>query len=190
MNNRKNCSIEEVKRLLGLEEYYPRMVIHPIPTRDYYYKVEGQPFTLYTYWQLRDKGVKDEKNNTQNTPKGGTLMEQTEQSIQRSGNLNPMWGKRHSAESKKKISDTQKARYAAISKAITEREDILDYGEDDTQTRRNVLRHLLDNNDLRFDNVKQAADFFVIMLGRDKIEEIIHREIHKYINENCTLREG
>ena len=37
------------------------MVIHPIPTRDYYYKIEGQPFTLYTYWQLRDKGVKDEK---------------------------------------------------------------------------------------------------------------------------------
>ena len=117
-------------------------------------------------------------------------MEQTEQSIQRRGNLNPMWGKRHSAESKKKISDSQNARYAAIKKAITEREDILDYGDDDTQTRRSVLRHLLDNNDLRFDNIKQAADFFVIMLGRDRIEEIIHREIHKYINENCTLREG
>ena len=117
-------------------------------------------------------------------------MEQTEQSIQRSGNLNPMWGKRHSAESKKKIRDSQKARYAAIKNAITEREDILDYGEDDTQTRRSVLRHLLDNNDLRFDNVKQAADFFVIMLGKDRIEEIIHKEIHKYITENCTLREG
>lgn len=61
MNNRKNSSIEEIKRLIGLEECYPRMVIHPIPTRDYYYKIEGQPFTLYTYWQLRDKGVKDEK---------------------------------------------------------------------------------------------------------------------------------
>lgn len=117
-------------------------------------------------------------------------MEDTTKSVMRSGNLNPFFGKRHSAESKKKISDSQKARYAAIRKAITEREDILDYGEDDTQTRRNVLRHLLDNNDLRFDNVKQAADFFVIMLGRDRIEEIIHKEIHKYINENCTLREG
>lgn len=117
-------------------------------------------------------------------------MNQTKQSMERSGNLNPMWGHKQSQETKKKISDTQKARYAAIKKAITEREDILDYGEDDTQTRRNVLRHLLDNNDLRFDNVKQAADFFVIMLGRDIIEEIIHKEIHKYINENCTLREG
>ena len=108
----------------------------------------------------------------------------------REGNLNPMFGKRHSTESKKKISDTQKARYAAIRKAIQEKEDIVDYGDDDPETRRRVLRHLLNNNDLRFDNVKQAADFFVIMLGRDRIEEIIHREIHKYINENCTLREG
>ena len=117
-------------------------------------------------------------------------MNTTKQSMEKSGNLNPMWGRKQSQETKKKISDTQKARYAAIRKAITEREDILDYGDDDAQTRRNVLRHLLDNNDLRFDNVKQAADFFVNMLGRDRIEEIIHKEIHKYINENCTLREG
>ena len=117
-------------------------------------------------------------------------MNQTKQSMERSGNLNPMWWRKQSQETKQKISDTQKARYAVIRKAITEREDILDYGDDDTQTRRSVLRHLLDNNDLRFDNIKQAADFFVIMLGRGRIEEIIHREIHKYINENCTLREG
>ena len=117
-------------------------------------------------------------------------MEQTEQSIQRSGNLNPMFGKRHSTESKKKISDSQKARYAAIRKAIHERENILDYGNDDPQTRREVLRHLLDNNNLKFNSVKQAADFFVIMLGQDKIEEIVHRTIDKYIAENCTLREG
>lgn len=115
-------------------------------------------------------------------------MNQTKQSMEKSGNLNPMWGRRQSAETKQKISDTQKARYAAIKKAITEREDILDYGDDDTQTRRSVLRHLLDNNDLRFDNVKQAADFFVIMLGKDRIEEIVHRTIDKYIAENCTLR--
>lgn len=117
-------------------------------------------------------------------------MNTTKQSMKKSGNLNPMWGRKQSPETKQKISNTQKARYAAIRKAITEREDILDYGDDDAQTRRSVLRHLLDNNDLRFDNVKQAADFFVIMLGRDRIEEIIHREIHKYINENCTLREN
>ena len=115
-------------------------------------------------------------------------MNQTKQSMDRSGNLNPMWGRKQSQETKKKISDTQKARYAAIRKAITEREDILDYGDDDTQTRGSVLRHLLDNNDLRFDNVKQAVDFFLIMLGRDRIDEIVHQTINKYIAENCTLK--
>lgn len=115
-------------------------------------------------------------------------MNTTKHSMEKSGNLNPMWGRKQSPETKQKISDTQKARYAAIRKAITEREDILDYGDDDTQTRRSVLRHLLDNNDLRFDNVKQAADFFVIMLGRDRIGEIVHQTINKYIAENCTLR--
>lgn len=115
-------------------------------------------------------------------------MNQTQQSMEKSGNLNPMWGRKQSQETKKKISNTQKARYAAIRKAITERDDILDYGDDDPLTRREVLRYLLDNNNLRFDNVKQAADFFVIMLGRDRIEEIVHRTIDKYIAENCMLK--
>lgn len=116
-------------------------------------------------------------------------MEDTTKSVMRSGNLNPMWGHKHSAESKKKISDSQKARYAAIRKAIHEREDILDYGDNDPQTRREILRHLLDNNNLKFNSVKQAADFFVIMLGKDRIEEIVHRTIDRYIAENCILRE-
>jgi hypothetical protein len=117
-------------------------------------------------------------------------MNTTKQSMEKSGSLNPMWGKRHSQETKQKIANSQRERYAAIRKALTEKEDILDYGNDDPQTRKEVLRHLLDKNDLKFDTVKQAADFFVIMLGRNRIEEIIHKEIHKYITENCTLREG
>ena len=108
--------------------------------------------------------------------------------MDRSGNLNPMWGRKQSQETKKKISDTQKARYAAIRKAINEREDILDYGDDDLETRKEVLKRLLANNNLKFDNVKQAADFFVIMLDKERIEEIIHRTIDKYITENCTLK--
>ena len=109
--------------------------------------------------------------------------------MEKSGNLNPMWGRKQSPETKQKISDTQKARYAAIRKAIHEREDILDYGDNDPQTRREILRHLLDNNNLKFNSVKQAADFFVIMLGKDRIEEIVHRTIDRYIAENCILRE-
>ena len=35
-------------------------------------------------------------------------MENTMQSIKKSGCLNPMWGKRHNVETKKKISDAQK----------------------------------------------------------------------------------
>ena len=114
-------------------------------------------------------------------------MGDTTKSVMRSGNLNPMYGKRHSTETKERISNTQKARYAAIRKAIHEREDILDYGNDDPQTRREVLRHLLDNNNLKFDTIKQAADFLVIMIGKDRIEEIVHRTINRYISENCTL---
>ena len=117
-------------------------------------------------------------------------MNQTKHSVERSGNLNPMYGKRHSVETKLKIANSQRARYAAIRKAITEKDDILNYGEDTFQARKEVLRNLLDKNNLHFDNVKQAADFFVIMLGKDRIEEIIHREIDKYISENCTLRDS
>lgn len=117
-------------------------------------------------------------------------MNQTKHSVERSGNLNPMYGKRHSVETKRKIANSQRARYAAIRQAITEKDDILTYGEDTFQARKEVLRHLLDKNNLHFDNVKQAADFFVIMLGKDRIEEIIHREIDKYISENCTLRDS
>ena len=116
-------------------------------------------------------------------------MEDTTKSVMRLGNLNPMFGKRHSTETKERISNTQKARYAAIRKAIHEREDILNYGDNDPQTRKEILRHLLDNNNLKFNSVKQAADFFVIMLGKDRIEEIVYRTMDRYIAENCILRE-
>ena len=116
-------------------------------------------------------------------------MEDTTKSVMRSGNLNPMFGKRHSTETNERSSNTQKARYAAIRKAIHEREDILNYGDNDPQTRKEILRHLLDNNNLKFNSVKQAADFFVIMLGKDRIEEIVYRTMDRYIAENCILRE-
>ena len=35
-------------------------------------------------------------------------MENTMQSIKKSGSLNPMWGKKHDEETKRKISDAQK----------------------------------------------------------------------------------
>ena len=109
-------------------------------------------------------------------------MENTMQSIKKSGNLNPMWGKRHDEETKKKISDAQKARYAAIRKALKEN-DILDYAETDEEARKDVLRQLLDRNELKFKNIQQAVNFIAIMLRKDRIQEVIKEEINNFINE-------
>ena len=109
-------------------------------------------------------------------------MEQTRQGIQRSGNLNPMFGKRHSAESKKKISNSQKARYAAIRKAIQEKADIVDYGRTDTDARKDVLLQLLDRNQLSFQSVQQAANFFAIMLDEERVKRIVQERIDKFVN--------
>ena len=49
-------------------------------------------------------------------------MNKTKQSMEKMGSLNPMYGKRHSEETKQKISNTQRARYTAIRKALAEQE--------------------------------------------------------------------
>ncbi len=108
-------------------------------------------------------------------------MQDTIQSIKKSGNLNPMWGKRHDEETKKKISDAQKKRYAAIRKALKEN-DILDYAQTNDEARKDVLKQLLDRNELNFKNVQQAVNFIAIMLNKDRIQKIIKEEINDFIN--------
>lgn len=108
-------------------------------------------------------------------------MQDTLQSIKKSGNLNPMWGKRHDEETKKKISDAQKKRYAAIRKALKEN-DILDYAQTNDEARKDVLKQLLDRNELNFKNVQQAVNFIAIMLNKDRIQKIIKEEINDFIN--------
>lgn len=110
-------------------------------------------------------------------------MNQTKQSIEKSGSLNPMYGKRHSSETKQKISDTQRARYAAIRDALKEQQgkDIVDYGRTDMEARKDVLLQLLDRNQLSFQSVQQAANFFAIMLDEERIKEIIQEQIDKFI---------
>lgn len=103
------------------------------------------------------------------------------QSIKKSGNLNPMYGKRHSYETKNKISAAQKARYAAIRKALQE-QDVLNYADTDDAARKDVLKQLLDRNELNFRNVQQAVNFIAIMLNKDRIQEIIREEINDFIN--------
>lgn len=109
-------------------------------------------------------------------------MQDTLQSIKKSGNLNPMWGKRHDEETKKKISDAQKKRYAAIRKALKEN-DILDFAQNNDESRKDVLKQLLDRNELNFKNVQQAINFIAIMLGKNRIQEIIKEEINRFVND-------
>ena len=109
-------------------------------------------------------------------------MDNTMQSIKKSGSLNPMWGKRHDNETKKKISDAQKKRYAAIRKALQE-QDILNYADTDDKARKDVLKQLLDKNELNFKSIQQAVNFLGIMLKKHRIQEIIRQEINNLINE-------
>lgn len=112
-------------------------------------------------------------------------MQNNIKSIEISGNLNPMYGKRHSVETKQKISQTQKERYQAIRKAISE--DLLKQGQTDTQTRKEVLLHLLDKNELNFTSVQQAINFLAIMLNEQRIKEVVSAEIKRFL-ENETTR--
>lgn len=116
-------------------------------------------------------------------------MNTTKASVERKGNLNPMWGRKHTPETKEKISNSQKARYNAIRKAIKE-QSIIDYGDDSPESRKRVLAHLLDNNDLKFDNMKQVADFLAIMIGKDRLSEIVRSEVDKLIAESYKVGNG
>ena len=113
-------------------------------------------------------------------------MNTTKASVERKGNLNPMWGRKHTPETKEKISNSQKARYNAIRNAIKEN-DILDYGDNSPESRKAVLSHLLNNNNLKFDNMKQVADFLAIMIGKDRIQEIIRSQVDKLIAESYKV---
>ena len=113
-------------------------------------------------------------------------MNNTKQSMAKSGNLNPMFGKRHSADTKKKISDSQKQRYETIRKALQEQE-LLDYADTSENARKEVLRHLLDTNELSFNSVQQAVNFIAIVLGKERIQEIVKAEIDKVVSECCKV---
>lgn len=107
-------------------------------------------------------------------------MEITKQSVERSGNLNPMWGKRQSLETKKKISDSQRKRYAAIRKAIRE-QDILQFAQTDSEARKELIHQLLDKNDISFDNVQQAVNFVAFLLEKERVKAIVQEEINKLL---------
>ena len=107
-----------------------------------------------------------------------------QQPTNRGGNLNPMYGKKQSYETKKKISDSQKERYQRIRHALYEQE-LLSNAQDDFETRKEVLQHLLDHNKLSFRSVQQAVNFLSIMLGKERIQSVVRDEIDKLLNGDC-----
>lgn len=112
-----------------------------------------------------------------------------QQTTNRSGNLNPMYGRKQSYETKKKISDSQKERYQRIRHALSEQE-LLNNAQDDFETRKEVLQHLLDHNKLSFRSVQQAINFLAIMMGKERIQSIIRAEIGKLLADNCKGSKG
>ena len=83
---------------------------------------------------------------------------------------------------RKKISDAQKKRYAAIRQALKEN-DILDFAQTNDAARKDVLKQLLDRNELNFKNIQQAVNFIAIMLNKDRIQKIIKEEINRFVND-------
>ncbi len=109
-------------------------------------------------------------------------MENTKQSVMKSGNLNPMAGKRHSLETREKISNSQKNRYEAIRKAMNERE-LMSYADTSENARREVLKHLIETHELSFESVQQAINFIAIVVGKKRMQQIIRDEIDKLVAE-------
>lgn len=109
-------------------------------------------------------------------------MKTTKRSIKKNGNLNPMWGKKQSLETKKKISDSQKKRYAAIRKAIME-QDILQITQTDNNARKKLIHQFLDKNSISFDNVQQTVNFVAFLLEKKQVKGIIREEINKLLSE-------
>lgn len=107
-------------------------------------------------------------------------METTKQSVNRSGNLNPMFGKRQSLETKQKISDSQRKRYAAIRKAIRE-QDILQFAQTNGEARNELIHQLLDKNNISFDNIQQSVNFVAFLLEKERVKDIIRKEINKLL---------
>ena len=103
----------------------------------------------------------------------------------REGNLNPMFGKRHNEETKEKISTSQKARYAAIRKALQAEEIQPPIGRTDKAARMDLLNQCFNTDSIAFKDVEQAHNFVAIMLQNEEnyLQKIIKEELNKLINE-------
>lgn len=104
----------------------------------------------------------------------------------REGNLNPMFGKRQSLETKQKISDSQKERYEMIRQNIQSEQANPPLGRTDKAARMELLNQCLHKDTIGFDSVEQAHNFIAIMMqdeGKNYIQRIIKEELNKIIED-------
>lgn len=104
------------------------------------------------------------------------------QSVKKKGALNPMYAKQHSTETKRKISNSQKARWNNIRQVIKQvNEDISD------KARQDLINQALYSDTISFKDEQQARNFFEIMSQSDKkilikyLKPIVNSFIKKYL---------
>ncbi|NDV66402.1 NUMOD3 domain-containing DNA-binding protein [Bacteroides sp. 224] len=114
-------------------------------------------------------------------------MKQTKRGVMKSGSLNPMWGKKQSDETKRKISDSQKKRYEIIRQALQVEDTTVkkSVGRTDKAARMDLLNQCLHRDTIAFDSVEQAHNFVAIMLQNEDsyLKKVIKEEINRFIND-------
>lgn len=106
------------------------------------------------------------------------------QSIKKQGSLNPMYGKSHDEVTRRKISDAQKQRYAAIEKALKLEKTEHPIGNTSGQARLDLLQQCLFTDTIGFKDVQQAMNFIAIMtdgIDNNYLKKVINNELNKHL---------
>ena len=106
-------------------------------------------------------------------------MNNTIQSIKKCGSLNPMHGKRHDAETKKKISDTQMKRYAMIRKAINGNNNPIE-SPSIVEVQKLDLSELK-TYEIKFKNIQPTLIILSRLFDNENISKILNDEINKLL---------
>lgn len=109
-------------------------------------------------------------------------MKNTNQSMKKSGSLNPMWGKQQSLEAKKKISDSQKARYERIRDKLQSESTKVNNVEQDAKL--DLLKQCIFTDSIQFRDKQQALNFINIMsdgIEGNYLKRVINDELNKFL---------
>ena len=105
----------------------------------------------------------------------------------REGNLNPMYGKRQSLETKQKISDSQKKRYEIIRQKLKSENINLNelMGSTDKDARIGLLKQCFFTDTIGFKDMQQALDFVTIVsdgIDSNYLKKVINNELNSYLS--------